>query len=1057
MDIKHDAFISYNHHADSELAEALEAGMEKLAKRLFSLRAIDVFRDATGLAANPNLWGEIVDHLGGTKWLVVLACPEWAGSRWCHQEALWWIEKRSVDRILIALTGGELAWDGNAGDFDWTVTTALSKELSGRFRQEPLFVDLRWARGRDGLTLHDVQFRDAVLSLSAAIRGVRKDELGGEDVRQLRRTLKIAYSAAGVLFALTVIAGLAGYGFLLKRDEALLEAKIALGGKLAAESNALRFQRSELLPHSLLKAVESIRRFPSLAADQAIRSGLALLPRQLKALQHNGAVAAVAVQPGGNLLATAGPNGDVVVWDLDGERQYSLEDKVLRHAPVLFSPGGKLLATSDRDHGTRLRDARTGRAVGDPLTSQGMILRMAFNADGSRLAVLDGSESGTINIWDTSTRKLVKTLKLARMDRDPFGHHGLAFSPDGHLAVVAYSEVLVWDETWKEQPRMRQSLAVADFAFGPDRPFLLAVAEQTGTILLFDAPASAPSKTLELGSGIRITKLAFSPDGKMLAAGTAGGEARVWSTQDWKPTATMRHEATISSLAFDPSGSLLATASTDNTAAVWDAQTGEKQTSMDHGDHTLHVAFSPNGQRIFTGSADGSARAWETTAGVATRLPGDGLESMYFTAKAYWAAEPGNASVVVWRVPDRRREEISIGEALHVLPTRERGQPAISASGKIALGGADDIVRVRDLVSGREIAAFKHVPDVDWDAYQRRHGPSHTEMDRSWQRQHAEKNGTVWSVGFSPGDRFLVTSRADSVLRVWDLSTKELVWEEPFGRFVPEQAFSPSGQLLAVVHDGKVLQVTDLAARKKVLTAPLEGELQSVAFSNDGRLVVIGDDNRRQQGDFHVRAWRTSDWRELGHLGLEKHESAFALSPKDDALATYGPDKNVRVLQLGTGKDVARIPTSGDVKQVVFNQDGTRIAVVTRQNVIVWDLRQNRELLSAPHNEEPETASFSIDDEYLATGGATLARIFTLNGDEVAQLNHGKPVRQIRFILDGKYIASADPDGARVWLWRPADLVAEACSRLDRKLLPSQWPDNPDETIARRLEGACNL
>jgi hypothetical protein len=95
----------------------------------------------------------------------------------------------------------------------------------------------------------------------------------------------------------------------VKRDEALPETKIALGGKLAAESNTLRLQRSELLPHSLFKAIESMRRFPSLEADQAIRSGLALLPRQSKALQHERPMAALAVQPGGNLFATVGPNG----------------------------------------------------------------------------------------------------------------------------------------------------------------------------------------------------------------------------------------------------------------------------------------------------------------------------------------------------------------------------------------------------------------------------------------------------------------------------------------------------------------------------------------------------------------------------------------------------------------------------------------------------------------------------------------------------------------------------------------------------------------------------
>ena len=1052
MEIKHDAFISYNHGADHELAEALEAGMEKLAKPLFSLRAIDVFRDTTGLAANPNLWGEIVDHLGGAKWLVLLACPEWAGSHWCQQEALWWIENRSTDRILIALTGGELAWDGKSGDFDWGVTTALSKELSGRFHREPLYVDLRWARGRDDLTLRNAQFREAILNLSATIRGVRKDELGGEDVRQLRRTLTIARSAAGVLAVLTFAAGVAGWGFWVKRDEALLETKIALGGKLAAESNTLRLQRSELLPHSLLKAIESMRRFPSLEADQAIRSSLALLPRQSKALQHEGPVAALAVQPGGNLIATLGSNGNVVVWNRDAERQYALPEKALRNAPFLFSPDGKLIAASDEDHCAHLRDAQTGEAVTDPLKSESAILRMAFNADGSQLAVLDFS--GNIDIRDTSTGKLVTTLKVPRVDNNPSGHQGLAYSRDGHLAVVAYSDVLVWDQGWKKQTPLVQHEAVADLSFSPDSPFLLAVALQTGRILLFDTPGAA-SHHLELDSGIKLTKVVFSPDGKLLGAGTAAGEARIWSTQNWDPVATVRHESAIRSLAFERTGSRLATASSDHTAAIWDTNTGDKQTSMDHGGEVFDVGFSANGERVFTASADGSVRTWETVAGTAALLPAGDLNSTYFKPQSYWTAAPREASVTVWSASDRRSREVPVGQDLYVLQADERSQPALSLSGKIALAKADDVVHVRDIDSESDIAAFKHSPEVDWDKYQKRHGPSHTEWDRSRQEEHARQFGTIWSASFSPGDRFLLTTRADSIVRVWESSTKQPILVEPFEKLISEPAFSPNEQFLAFVKDGTALEAFDLASRERRLVTQLDGSVQFIGFTGDGRLLVVGDDNRSQQGDFRVRAWRTSDWKALEYLTLEQNEREFVLSPRDDVLAAYGPYKNTRVLQLQTGKVLARIPTSSDVKRIVLAPDGERIAIVTQQDVIVWDLGKGRQILSLAHSEEVETASFSSDGKYLATGGSSLARIFTLNGAEIARLNHGRPVLQIRFIQDGKYIASADANGSRVWAWQPDDLVSEACERLDRKILPSQWPANPEESFAKRVEDAC--
>jgi WD40 repeat protein len=153
---------------------------------------------------------------------------------------------------------------------------------------------------------------------------------------------------------------------------------------------------------------------------------------------------------------------------------------------------------------------------------------------------------------------------------------------------------------------------------------------------------------------------------------------------------------------------------------------------------------------------------------------------------------------------------------------------------------------------------------------------------------------------------------------------------------------------------------------------------------------------------------------------------------------------------------LARIQTSGAVKELAFSPDGARIAIVALQDVIVWDVSKNRELLSLAHNEKVETASFSSDGKYLATGGASLARIFALSGAEIARLNHGKPVLQIRFIQEGKYIASADGDGSRVWNWQPDNLVAEACRRLDRKILPSQWPSNSDGSLAKRVSNACS-
>jgi hypothetical protein len=57
-----------------------------------------------------------------------------------------------------------------AKDFDWERTTALPKLLTGAFDgEEPLYLDLRWARAEIDLSGKHPRFADAVARLSAAI------------------------------------------------------------------------------------------------------------------------------------------------------------------------------------------------------------------------------------------------------------------------------------------------------------------------------------------------------------------------------------------------------------------------------------------------------------------------------------------------------------------------------------------------------------------------------------------------------------------------------------------------------------------------------------------------------------------------------------------------------------------------------------------------------------------------------------------------------------------------------------------------------------------------
>jgi tetratricopeptide (TPR) repeat protein len=201
----YDAFISYSHAKDKPVAAALQQVVQKLGKPWYRRRALRVFRDDTSLSATPELWPSIERALANSRFLVLLASPEAAASPWVEREVSYWLAHKGIGTLLVAVTGGDLAWDAAAGDFARPPGTPLPRALAGRFASEPKWVDLRGYREGD---TGDRRFLELAADFAAAIRGMPKEDLLSEEVRQQRRALMLAWSAVG---SLLILAGLAGW------------------------------------------------------------------------------------------------------------------------------------------------------------------------------------------------------------------------------------------------------------------------------------------------------------------------------------------------------------------------------------------------------------------------------------------------------------------------------------------------------------------------------------------------------------------------------------------------------------------------------------------------------------------------------------------------------------------------------------------------------------------------------------------------------------------------------------------------------------------------------
>ena len=123
----------------------MQAGLQGFAKPWNKLRAIRVFRDKTSLAMTPALWPSIQSALEVSEYFLLLASVESAKSPWVEREVTYWLEHRSVDKLLLIVTSSSPILPQEAPiDFDWIRMNLLPARLAPKFVDEPLYLDLRW-------------------------------------------------------------------------------------------------------------------------------------------------------------------------------------------------------------------------------------------------------------------------------------------------------------------------------------------------------------------------------------------------------------------------------------------------------------------------------------------------------------------------------------------------------------------------------------------------------------------------------------------------------------------------------------------------------------------------------------------------------------------------------------------------------------------------------------------------------------------------------------------------------------------------------------------------
>ena len=418
-------------------------------------------------------------------------------------------------------------------------------------------------------------------------------------------------------------------------------------------------------------------------------------PTKWRGLSPGGAVNSVCFSPDGKRLATGLDNGVVQLWDVmnesntetlhghtfginsvefspDGSSLMSASDDhtvriwklgqsvvLLGHSSSVksaaFSPDGLYIASAFGDHTIRIWDASTDQQEARPLEAhQHPVRSVAVSDNGAFIAT--HCCKGKVRVWDAQTGNL-------RHPPDAYEFTAVAISQDACLAASEPSlgKLQLWDLNTGDrvgEPLQHHQGKAEIVVFSPDRRWVACKLDYD-TIHIWNVSTQQPLKNSPLvcqkrpsvsdeSSYYSICRIAFSPDGQLVAAGDDDGNIHLWNMLTGEqlnaPHRVTRYMEIELCFAFSPDSLHIASSSANSTAKVWNI--ASRRTIFLLGDSendewSEAIAYLPGGKIIVTGLTGHSIRLWDAEAGVQLAA----LHGHYFTVNSIaWTSD--NRSIV---------------------------------------------------------------------------------------------------------------------------------------------------------------------------------------------------------------------------------------------------------------------------------------------------------------------------------------------------------------------------------------------------------------------------
>ena len=546
--------------------------------------------------------------------------------------------------------------------------------------------------------------------------------------------------------------------------------------------------------------------------------------------------------------------------------------------------------------------------------------------------------------------------------------------------------------------------------------------------------------------------VAIAPDGSWLAIGI-GLRIRIWdtATETERTRSDVGRAGWVTAVAVSPDGDWLATGSKGRGVVIWDAATGAKRQGLSHHD----VAESPAAHGSMGADNSGTwrtVRAWVTAARelramLVARTGANWVTTVVIAPDGTWLAAGGvDGTVRIWDVASGRQRAAFSGNAGPVMAM------TVAPDGSwLATAFSDGLVRIWGVAAEKEqavlsghgdwVTAVAVAPDGSWLAAASNDGTVSI-WDVAAGRSRArltEHASWVDAMATLPGGS-LVTGGLDSQIRIWDAATgKQRLALTGHSAAVAGIAAAPDGSWLATAGGDPEVQTWDLPMGSKRTALAGHGVwTAAVAAAPDGSwLATAGYDGV-------MRLWDIPAGTERAVFAAHRSRGRTAEVAPGSWLAIRGYDRMMDIWDVVTGNGQAFLRGHGaGAYAIAVSPDGTWLAVTGLDPVVqLWDLPtgKRRPVLTGHHNAVCAAAA-APDGSWLATGGRDgTVRIWDVAAarQRVVITGHRGTVYTVAVAPDGRWLASGGSDGT-VRIWDTARWQAQTMMRVDGQIFTCVW------------------